>query len=462
MEPTNKSFIADAPSAKRPADEATVIEFLPDADEIERRPLPRTARITLHTLGLALLCFIVWATVSEVDRVVVARGHLVTPLPNLVVQPLETSIIQSIDVRIGQVVKKGERLATLDPTFTDADQAQLQTRLRSLDVQVERLQAELSRNAPVGKVATDADGKLQAQLTEERQNNYRAQLSRMEETVARLRAALETNRRDQDLLTARVKSLREIESMQEKLVAQQFGARVNFLSAQEKRLEVERDMQMAKNREQEVKRELAAAEAEKAAFGTGWRQKTMEDLLSTTRERDALVEQLQKAEKRHKLVTLTAPSDAVVLSIAKLSQGSVAKEAEPMFTLVPIAAELEAEVQIDALDIGYVKLGDMARMKFDAFPFQQHGTLPATVRTMSEDAFRRDSAANPAPLDPGMDSFYISRIKLGNGRLKNVSDKTRLLPGMAVSAEIVVGKRTVISYLLWPLTKALDESIREP
>lgn len=462
MEPANKSFVAKAASAaarSKEKEDLTVIEFLPDADEIERRPLPRSARITLQVLAAALVAFLLWATVSQLDMVVTARGHLVTPLPNLLVQPLETSIIQKINVRIGQVVKKGEPLATLDPTFADADQAQVQARLISVNNEIDRLETELGQGSGA-KAGKDADSRLQAQLSAERQNNYRAQLAKMEETVARLRASLETNRKDQELLTARVKSLREIETMQEKLVAQNFGARASLLSAQEKRLEVERDMQLALNREKELKRELAAAEADRTAFGTGWRQKTMEELLNARRERDSLQEQLRKGEKRHNLVVLTSPSDAVVLSIAKVSQGSVIKEAEPLFTLVPLAEELEAEVQIDSLDVGYVKPSDPVRLKFDAFPFQQHGALDGEVKTISEDAFRRDSGATPNT--PGMDAFYVSRIKLGEGKLKRMPEKARLLPGMTLNAEIVVGKRSVISYLLWPLTKALDESMNEP
>jgi len=436
---------------------ATVVEFLPDADEIERSPLPRLAQITLQVLLATLICFLLWATFSEIDQVVVARGRLVTPLPNIIVQPLETAIILSLDVRVGQVVKKGERLATLDPTFTEADQSQLRTRLSSLDTQSQRLESELSGKTAPGKSKTNADSKLQAQLSAERQANYKAQLTKMEETIARLRATIETNIRDQQVLTTRVKSLREIETMQEKLVAMQFGARARLLEAQDKRLEVERDLMLAQSREQELRRDLAASEAEKSAFEKSWRQKTMEDMLATSRDRDDVKEQLQKADKRQKLVTLVSPVDAVVLDMAKLSQGSVAKGGDPMFTLVPLAADLEAEVQIDSLDVGYVKVGDVAHLKLDAFPFQRHGDIAAKVRTISEDAFRRD-----ASLGQGLDAYYLSRVELGNVQLKKMPSKARLLPGMTVSAEIVVGKRSVISYLLWPLTKALDESIREP
>ena len=128
MEPANKSSVT--------ALDPTEIEFLPDADEIERRPLPPYARITIHALAAMMVAFLVWAAYAEIDEVVKAQGRLTTPSANIVVQPLETSIIRSIDVRIGQVVKKGERLATLDPTDADADNAQLRLKFDSLDTQV--------------------------------------------------------------------------------------------------------------------------------------------------------------------------------------------------------------------------------------------------------------------------------------------------------------------------------------
>lgn len=462
MEPADQPPVAKAGDAKSAAKAASV-DFLPDADEIERRPFPLAARVTLYVVLAMLVTFLLWAVLFEVDRVVMARGRLVTPLPNIVVQPLETSIIKSLDVRVGQVVKKGDRLATLDPTFAEADQGQLRSRLRSLDTQSQRLQAELGGGKGAAGGRSDGDSKLQAQLSAERQANYTAQMAKIDETMARLRATIETNQRDQQVLAARVKSLREIEAMQEKLVAEKFGARINLLEAQEKRLEVEREMQLAKNREQELERELAAQQADKAAFTKGWRQKTMEDLLSTSRDRDTVNEQLQKADKRLNMVVLTSPVDAVVLDMAKVSQGSVVREAEPMFTLVPIAAELEAEVQIDSIDVGYVKLGDVVHLKLDAYPFQRHGTLAAKVRTVSEDAFRRDgTVASSGPSSTGVDAYYLSRIGLGDAQLKKMPAQARLLPGMTLTAEIVVGKRSVISYLLWPLTKALDESIKEP
>jgi HlyD family secretion protein len=140
----------------------------------------------------------------------------------------------------------------------------------------------------------------------------------------------------------------------------------------------------------------------------------------------------------------------------------VVREAETLFTLVQLDTKLESEVQIDSIDTGYVKVGDSARIKLDAFPFQQHGTLSGKIQTISEDAFRRDNQGNPSLLAQGTDAFYLGRITLGNEKLKNMPPQAKLLPGMTMTAEIVVGKRSVMSYLLWPLSKAVDESVEEP
>lgn len=450
---------------KKPAPEAAqpphpFQDFLPDADAIEQRPLSGVSRWVLYALTGLIVCFLIWATVSEVDEIVIGRGRLITTQPNLMVQPLEASIVQSLDVRVGQVVKKGQRLASLDPTFAAADESQLKGRLSSLQAQAERIEAELAgkgkRGTPGG-----ADAQLQAEIQEEKAGNYRARLRKFEEDLARLAASQETNQRDQAALGARHKSLREIETMQEKLVAQNFGARQRLLEAQERRLEVERDLAVARSREVEIRREVAALEADREAFQKEWRQKSMEELANVRRERDSIAEQLQKAERRRNLVSLVAPADAVVLEIAKRSVGSVVREAEPFFTLVALDAPMEAEVQIDAADVGFVTSGDHARIKLDAFPFQKHGTLPGSVAVISEDAFTRD-ASHPRAPGQNSDAYYMGRLRLDGTKLSKVDERFRLIPGLTLSAEIVVGQRSVISYFLYPLIRTLDESIREP
>ena len=435
----------------------TIVEYLPDADEIERNPVPRGAQFTMHVLLFAFASFATWASLSQLDQVVVASGRLINPFPNVVVQPLETSIIQSVDVRVGQVVKKGETLATLDATFAQADEGQLRSRLLSIETQIQGIELELSGDMENDRLVINSDDKIQADLLNERRANYRAQQMKLSESAAKLRAALASNREDQRLLASRLRSVKQLEAMQEKMVEQKFSAPLQLFEAQLRTKEVVRELEQVTSRENEIKRDLAAADSEKIAFEKGWRQKLMEDLLATSRERDSLKEQLQKADKRSKLVTLVAPLDSVVLEIAKLSKGSIVQAAETFFTLVPLNVTLEAEVQIDSMDVGYLKIGHPVNLKLDSYPYQKHGTLDAKVRSISGDAFRKDTAGNPVA-----NAYYQGRLTLDTTKLKNMPASARLLPGMTLSAEIVVGKRSVLSYLAWPLTKGLDEAGREP
>jgi len=447
---------AKAPGA-RGKTTRTVIEYLPDADELERSPVPRYAQWTLHILALAVVVFVVWACISELDEVVTAPGRLVSPLPNVVVQPLETSIVQTVDVRVGQVVKKGQQLATLDATFAQSDESQLQVRLDSLVTQIQGLEAELYGDPMAVPDHETSDQKLQSDLLVERRANYRAQEQRLSENMAKLKVQLNTNRNDQQLVLARLKSVKEIEGMQDKMVAQKYGTTLQLLEAQERTKGAERDLEQAVAAEQGLRRDMAALEAEKTGFEKNWRQKGLEELLSVTRERDGILLQLQKADKRNKLVTLYAPLDSVVLEIAKLSPGSIVQGAQTFFTLVPLNTKLEVEVEINSMDVGYIKTGAHTHIKLDAFPFQRHGMIEGTVRTVSEDSFKRDSLSKgPA------DTYYLSRVTIDSVDLRNMIDASRLLPGMTLNAEIVVGKHSIISYLAWPLTKGLDEAVREP
>lgn len=470
MEPTEQSSVnapGDAPQGGPQPQQAGAAtardprfnEFLPDPEEIEQRPLDRTARWVLYLLAALVGITVLWSIFSEVDLIVTGRGKLITPSANLIVQPLETAVIQSIDVRIGQVVKKGERLAALDPTFVDADLAQLRQRSDSLQAQVGRLESELGGRTPT--VHRNPDAKLQSALHAEKAANYRAKLKHYDETIEKLKAGLVTNARDQEVLGERVASLGDIEAMQARLVRENFGAKLHLLESRERRQEVQRDLDLARNRQVELKRELAAAEAERTAFVSEWRQKTMEELVTTKRDQDTANEQLTKADRRTRLITLVSPEDAVVLEIAKRSVGSVVREAEPLFTLVPLNETLEAEVQIDSADIGYVKIGDRAKIKIDAFPFQKHGTASGEVRILSDDAFARDANAMRTGAMQ-TDAYFIGRIALKDTRLREAGKHFRLLPGMTLGAEIIVGKRSVISYFLYPLIRSLDESIREP
>jgi HlyD family secretion protein len=455
--PPARGGIILAAGAARPPLARVALAFQSDALEIEYRPLPRSARLTLYLLLALIVSAIGWASVSYVDRIVVAHGKLVTTAPTIVVQPMETSLIRTINVRPGDMVRQGDILATLDPTFTEADVGQLEYKLASLAAQIGRLEAELDERPyllPEGTAS--ADERLQGITYAKRHQQFEARLVAFDQQLAQAEAGIATKKADWQRLSARHAVAKEVESMRAELFQRDTGSKLNLLEARSARLQVERDMQLALSQIKESGEEIGRVQAERQAFIEEWRQKVAEELATLRREHNDVAKPLDKARKRSALVVLTSPVDAEVLEITERSVGSVLREAESFFTLVPLNVPLEAEVSIDAKDIGFVDAHAVAKIKLDAYPFQKHGTLEGVVRMISEDAFtERDKEKAQPP-------FYRSRIALASPELRAVPSTFRLIPGMTVSAEIKAGERTVLSYFLYPLLRGLDESIREP
>ncbi|WP_207460956.1 HlyD family type I secretion periplasmic adaptor subunit [Azospirillum sp. SYSU D00513] len=447
-----------------------IVDFQSDTAEIENRPEPGLTRATLYVTTALILTAVVWASVSKIDRVVSATGKLVSTETPIVVQPFDTAILKSINVRAGDIVKAGEILATLDSTFAESESGQIAVRLQTAEAAISRLEAELSEEAtykpPANLSAEVALGQLG--LWRNRQAQFKAQLSSFNERIARAQSTLTSSRAQIVSLTAQVEKWREIEDIRNKLAAAQIGSKLNALSSAASRLDIENDLTAAKGTEQQSRHELDDLKAQREAFVQEWKNTVAQELIQQRTERDVLVEQMNKAKKRQDLVTLTAPVDAVVLEVANRSVNSVARAAEPLFTLVPVNAPVEATVQINGREIGFIREGDPVAIKFDTYNYLEHGTAEGIVRNISDDSFSRDneteiSKATATPGATGRDGlFYRAKIELKATDLRNVPEGFRLVPGLPLTADIKVGERTIIAYFLKPLLGSLNESMREP
>jgi len=437
-----------------------IAEFQSDAVELEERAPPRVARMTLYCVTALIGSAIVWASVSSIDEVVIAPGKLVTTQPTIVVQPLETSIIRTIDVTTGQVVHAGQTLATLDATFSQADVDQLAAKFAALDAQVRRIEAELAGADYSTMAGATSNEILQVQLFGQRRAFYQAQLQNFQQQIAGQAAALDASKSQEAVLIDRRDNLSRIEDARSRLYDRESGSLITLLASRDARLDVDASLTAVRGRANEAEHSFAKLQADRQAFIEDFRRATMEQLVELRSQRDTAGEELKKMELRRNMVALIAPADSVVLDLAQRSVGSVVKEAEPIVTLVPLNVPLEAEISINARDIGRIETDSEARVKFDAYPFQKYGTASGTVRTISRDTFT--PSQQDAVVSQSNSPYFKARVLLADTLLGTEKDPVRLLPGMAVSAEIMVGRRTVMSYFLYPLLKGLDTAIREP
>lgn len=435
--------------------------FQSETAEIREGPQPVQLRLTLYVLVALLASVIAIAVLMQMDRVVTSiLGVVVTTEPTVILQALDPSIIKSIDVQEGDRVKGGELLATLNSTFAAADVGALRLQLASLDAQIARCNAEIGQKPfHLSETALSASAdyaSLQQSYYDQRKAQFDAQMQADNEQIGQIQATIAKLRGDEARYGDRAKIATDIETMRATLSADQVGSRLNLLVAADQRLEILRNLEFDRNALVESEHQLGGAVANRNVFAQQWFGQVSQELLTARNARDAAREQLAKAMKHQDLVRLGAPEDAVVLKLAKLSVGSVLKEGDPLINLAPLRSPIEAEVHIAARDVGFVRAGDKAMVKLDAFNFVEHGTAEGKVRTISDGSFTIDDNGNT------VDPYYKARIEFVAVKLRNVPASFRLIPGMTLIADIQVGTRSVFAYLLRGLVRGGSEAMREP
>lgn len=451
-----------------PGSRATVtseaVEFQEGVDEIIKEPFPRFLDSSHYFVVLLFLILVLIAAVIETDVVLTGGGRLITDTPTIVVQPLERGIIRELKIKPGVAVTKGQVLATLDPTFAHADLVSSSTQQQAALAQQRRVEAELA-DIPLdinGLAAGDA--LLQSTLYHQRQSEHKSRLEVFDEDILRLQASIFTAKNGRTVLAKELEVAREVENLRSALTKSQAGSKLQLLEASSARMRAEREYQEMNNRLVEFQHSVDAKQAERRAFIDEWRRQLMENLVSARAQAISASEGLAKASLIHDLVVLTAPADGIVLDVAKLSVGSVLRDAEPLATIVPSSATLIAEITIGSEDIGYVKVGDTVSIKMDAFSYLRHGLLSGRLISISAESSSGTGAEPPSSphASAGSGVFYRGWVELVNTKLEHLPPSAKLLPGMTLNAEIRVGTRTILSYLLSPIMKGLNDSFKEP
>jgi membrane fusion protein, hemolysin D len=445
-----------------------ILEFQSPSTAVVNAPIPRAAQHTAWLVTSMFVACVITMGVIKVDQVVTAPGIVVSKNPTLVVQPLETSIVRSIDVHEGEAVHAGQVLARLDPTFAAADLGASAAQVSSLQAEAERMQAEVD-DKPFHYSGLDPNLSLQAAIFAQRKAEFDYKMENYQQKADSLVATIARANSDAAGYRDRLAVATSVEQMRKQLEKLQVGSRLNTLAAMDNKAEMARNLASAQEEAAGAQRDLAAMLAERDSYVQQWHADVADKLSDATSKLSDARESLNKAQLRRQLVELRADRDATVLTIAKVSVGSVLQSGQQFITLVPSDAPLEVEANIMGRDDGYVHVGDPVAIKFDTFPFTQYGLAYGTVRIISADSFNSQedqrnpntAGAVPMPANNG-EPYYRARVAIDRVALHNVPASFRLMPGMPVTADVKVGKRTVLQYLLARVLPVTQEAMREP
>lgn len=433
-------------------------QFLPAALELQETPPSPIPRLTIKLLVGLFLIALLWSYFGKIDVVAVAQGKIIPDDRTKLIQSPELAIVRRILVRDGQAVRAGQILVQLDATSAGADRNRVEGEHSSAELQVARAQAMISAlntgNAPQllppskipARAAADEQRLLAGEYAE-----LQARLAALDEQTAQRRAELETS-------LLRVAKLRDTLPMVRQraedfrgLAERNFVAKHALLEKEQALLETERDLATEQSRSRELDHAIQQNLRERSSLLAQAKRNALDELNEAQIKASSLTQELVKAEQRNTLLTLKAPVDGIVQQLAVHTVGGVVKEADPLMQVVPQNDRLVVEAQIENKDIGFVYAGQHAEVKVETFSFTKYGTLAGQVLTVSNDAVQ----------DEKRGLIYPARVQLSRSSMRVENKQVKLSPGMAVTAEIKIGKRRVIEYFLSPLSEHLQESLRE-
>jgi hemolysin D len=197
--------------------------------------------------------------------------------------------------------------------------------------------------------------------------------------------------------------------------------------------------------------QLAAARAQRAALVAQTRKTALDALAQALQTDETSDEDARRAQAHCAALSLTAPVDGTIHQLTLHTVGGVVPAAQPLLQIVPAAAAVEVEATLANRDVGFVRPGQDAQVKVEAFDYTKYGTVPARVTLVSRDAV----------LDGKRGLIYTVRVVLDRATLTVDGEPRRLSPGMAVTVDLKTGTRRVIDYVLSPLIDHVSGSLHE-
>ncbi|MBZ0126124.1 MAG: HlyD family type I secretion periplasmic adaptor subunit [Rhodocyclaceae bacterium] len=441
-------------------------DFSPPLVRLQELPPSPLGRRVLYVLLALLVALLLWSAVGRLDIVAVAEGKLVPHSFLKIVQPAEAGIVREILVREGERVAQGQVLMRMDARLSEADRRILETDFSRKTLTLSRIDAEL------GQAAFKAGPGAPVALVREIESQFHANRAALKAALAEERAKLEKARREMAAaqqvkakLAETLPHYRAQDAAFEKLSKDGFAGPLMASDKKRERIEKEQELATQEHVIESARATIAQSEKRLAQISADNRRQLFAERNEIQGQVDRLEQERDKQAHREGLLELKASQAGVVKDIATHTAGTVVQPGTVLLTLVPLDDVLRAEVWVSNQDIGFVRQGQPVKLKLAAFPFQKYGMVEGTVEHVSADAVDGnaqgqhngggESGAKAAQLT------YRALVALKSMQLEQDNERLSLTAGMQATAEILLGTRSVLEYLLSPVQKAWHEAGRE-
>lgn len=427
-------------------------------EDLADRIKPRAAsNLLLWGVVGFVLVFFVWAAFAELDRTVRGMGRVIPSSQLQIVSALEAGIVEQIFVRSGQRVRANDPLLLLDPTQSGAELGSGSAALSALEARAARLEAEVAGRVPVFPAPRDDMMRDQIQIEEAL---YRARASELagltgaasarlagaERAVAEAQAAYRARTSNRDARQAEARILRP-------LVERGIEPRLSLIQAEGAAAIAASEAAGAAASIARAQASVAEARANLSQATSDWRARASTELATTQAELAARRRALPALAERVQRTTLRAPLSGTVNRVLVTTRGSAIQPSQPLVEIVPSQESLLIEVRIRPQDIASVRMGQLARVAITAYDRAVYGTLEARVVAISPDAVSEERTG---------ETYYVVRVRTDANALRDRQGRSFPIgPGMIAEADLLGDRRTVLQYILSPLSRLSERAFRE-
>jgi len=416
----------------------------------------KAAKILLYVIaGLFVLAF-VWAATARLDRVTRGQGRVVPSNQLQEVQYLEGGIVKEILVKAGQQVKAGEILVRLDPTQFNAEFAQGREGFNLAAARVRRLSAEAEQKdlafseellSAAPDVAADERSLYEARMAE-----LNASLEVEAAKLAQRKQSLEDAKVARDYAQQSLDLASEELAMMKPLVAKGIEPQIELLRTRQRESTARGEVHRAEIAVERAAAEVAEAENEMIRIRRTFTANVADELSKAKAEYGELSGGLPAIRDKVERTEVRAPIDGVVNRVLVSTIGGVVQPGETIVEIVPSEDSMVVEARIKQDDIGFLSIGQEARVKLSAYDSGVYGALDAKIESISADAIEDEKTG---------DRYYLIKVRTEQNVIRTKGGDLQILPGMGAEVDILNGKRTVLAYILKPLVEVQNKALRE-
>ncbi|WP_209009084.1 HlyD family type I secretion periplasmic adaptor subunit [Pseudovibrio japonicus] len=418
-------------------------------------------RVLVVLIGLLLIAFLVWASVTQLEEVTRGDGRVIPSAKIQVLQSPEGGVIQEVLVKTGDLVSKGDVLIRLDDTGFSANLGELVAKQLALEIARERLEFQSvwpergeeliysdQYQEQASKVVASELSLFQASL-EGLKGQVAIKQSRVAQRITELEASQSQTRKLVDLL----RLANEERELKAPLAEKQIVPRTDMLKLQREIGDLEGQINALRVAEGRLKTAVEEAEQEIETLYTEFRQTARTQLREVQAQLDTIIAAASTlASDTVDHAVIRAPMDGIVYRADASRVGGLASPVQPLMSIVPVEESLRVEAKVKPQDIAFIHPGQPALVKLRAYDFSIYGGLEGKVEGISTDTVYDEITH---------EQFYSVIVTTSRAELESRNKKLPILPGMVASVDILTGEKSVLSYILKPVNRVREEALRE-